>query len=354
RSTYALAAVLLPAGVSLGLFVSYAEQGKAVEVIAVHPNLDCRKERKTYSADTLIKVHWRLTQKYLRDSTRYILWPENSFNMGWLEELAVNPQLAALRDSLKNYPNAQLITGTISYERYQPGDLDQIPANTRYLEVKQQKIWYNTYNSALQLNAGPAVLFRTKIHLVPLEETTVYPVVINFMRKFIASLGGDTFSTRPVNQHLFHNQEVVAPLICYELFFGNTVRKFVNQGANLLFVILNEGWIDDDKQAAQFMQYTSLRAIENRRSIVRSSNKGITCFIDQRGIVTQAFADNAATSLTGKAKLNRKKTFYTMTGDYIGWLSALVFATYLAGLPIAFVRMMVKSNAKKVLLKRAV
>lgn len=353
KSAYALLWVLLPVGVSLGLFSSYREKGTSLEVVAVHPNLDCRKERKTLSTEALIKIHWDLTKRHLSNRTRYVLWPENAFNLGWLEALPANPLVLALRDSLKKYPDVQLITGAVLYERHLSTSGDPVPANTQYLEVDDQKIWYNTYNTALQLNAGPEVRLRTKVHLVPLEETTVYPPVVNLFRAFIPSLGGMFFSTRAANQHLFHNRETVVPLICYESFFGNTVRNFVGGGGNLLFVILNEGWIDDDQQAVQFVQYAALRAIENRRSIVRSSNKGITCFIDQRGMITRAVADNAATALSGSVRVNRQKTLYAMTGDCLGWLAVATFAALGSAGVVAFAKAGIKYRAKNVRLPRA-
>ena len=123
----------------------------------------------------------------------------------------------------------------------------------------------------------------------------------------------------------------------------------------MLFVILNEGWMDDDQQAQQFMKYASLRAIENRRDIVRSSNKGITCFMDQKGMIEQAITDNTSTVLIAEARVNKKKTFYTMTGDYIGWIAVAAFTVYSVTLLIAFIRYVLtyNYNAKQVLLKRA-
>ena len=302
----------------------------------------------------MVKIHWNLTKPYLTNNTHYVLWPENAFNLGWMEELLNHPQVLALRDSLESYPNLQLITGAVLYEQYQPENTANIPVNTRYLDVDQQRVWYNTYNGALELNTNLDLRLRTKIHLAPLEETTVYPLLIDFIRKFIPSLGGHSFSVWSDNQNVFHNHTNVTPLVCYESFFGHTVKDFVYQGANLLFVILNEGWMDDDQQAQQFMQYASLRAIENRRDIVRSSNKGVTCFIDQKGVIEQAATDNTPTALVGEARVNKKKTIYTITGDYIGWIMLVIFSTYSTVLCIASFKYLLAYNysAKRILLKR--
>ncbi len=328
RIGYALLWILIPMGVSLAIFSSYEERGKPVEVVAVHTDLDCRNERKTYTTAQKLKVHWDLTQPYLNNNTRYILWPENALIFDWLEELPTHPQIQALQDKLKSYPNTRLITGAVMHEQYQPHDTSFIPANTQYLDVAQQKVWYNTYNGALQMSATTDMQLRTKIHLAPLEETTVYPLLINFLRKFIPSLGGFHFSAWTKNQNVFYGQTNVTPLICYESFFSHTVKDYVYQGADLLFIILNEGWMDNDQQAQQFMQYASLRAIENRRDIVRSSNKGITCFIDQKGVIEQSVVDNTDATLVGEVSANHRKTFYTITGDYLAWIAVAVFTVY--------------------------
>lgn len=355
RTGYALLWILLPMGVSLLIFSSYENRGKPVEVVAVHTDLDCRNERKTYTTAQKLKVHWDLTQPYLNNNTRYILWPENALIFDWLEELPTHPQIQTLQNKLKSYPNTQLITGAVMHEQYQPDDTSFIPANTQYLDVAQRKVWYNTYNGALQLSSTTDMQLRTKIHLAPLEETTVYPLLINFLRKFIPSLGGFHFSAWSANQNVFHSQTDVTPLICYESFFGHTVKDYVHQGADLLFIILNEGWMDDDQQAQQFMQYASLRAIENRRSIVRSSNKGITCFIDQKGVIEQSVVDNTAATLVGEVSANHRKTFYTNTGDCLAWIAVAVFTVYSVVLFIAFVRYVLtySYDAKQVLLKQA-
>ena len=344
---YALLWILLPMGLSLLIFSSYEERGKPIEVVAVHTNLDCRKERKTYTAEQLINLHWDLTRPYLNDNTRYVLWPENAMNLGWMETLPAHPPVVSLQDSLQSYPHLQLITGAILYERYPVDDPTHLPPNVRYLDVDQQRVWYNTYNGALQLNADLDMRLRTKIHLTPLEETTVYPLLINFLRGFIPSLGGHFFSVWPGNQDVFRNQTHVTPVICFESFFGHTVRGFVRQGADALFVMLNEGWMDDDQQAQQFMQYASLRAIETRRSVVRTSNLGISCFMDQRGVVTQAATDNTPTALVGQVLLNHHQTIYTLAGDYLSWAAVAVMMMYTIRLLLTLIRVLINHHSMK-------
>ncbi len=113
----------------------------------------------------------------------------------------------------------------------------------------------------------------------------------------------------------------VTPLICYESIFGATTARAVNKGSELLLLMLNEGWHKSLVGASQFMYYSSLRAIENRRDVVRSSNYGYSGCINQKGEIVSSFSERTATALTYTVKLNTSKTFYMQYGDWIGKLA---------------------------------
>ncbi|MFM7768145.1 MAG: apolipoprotein N-acyltransferase, partial [Bacteroidota bacterium] len=71
----------------------------------------------------------------------------------------------------------------------------------------------------------------------------------------------------------------------------------------------------------QHQAYARLRAIEFRRSIARSANTGISCFIDQRGNVHQATSWWVPTAIRQKINYNSELTFYARHGDFLGTLS---------------------------------
>ncbi len=73
------------------------------------------------------------------------------------------------------------------------------------------------------------------------------------------------------------------------------------------------------KEPRMFMG--SLRAIENRKSVARSSNDGISCFINQRGEIINSVKKFNPAAIKSTLKANKEKTVYTLFGDYIGWIS---------------------------------
>jgi apolipoprotein N-acyltransferase len=98
---------------------------------------------------------------------------------------------------------------------------------------------------------------------------------------------------------------------------GNAVAK----GANLIFVITNDGWWKDSPGVGQHFSYSRLRAIETRRSVVRSANTGISGFINQKGEVVKKSDVNTSTAIISEIRINNTITFYVLYGDYIGRVS---------------------------------
>ena len=115
------------------------------------------------------------------------------------------------------------------------------------------------------------------------------------------------------------------PAICYEAIYGEYFTEFVRRGAELMFVISNDGWWDDTPGYRYLFAYSRLRAIENRRSIARSANTGRSGFIDQRGDVGETLGWDERGALTAELSLNDRLTFYTRYGDAIGRLAGYVF-----------------------------
>jgi apolipoprotein N-acyltransferase len=72
------------------------------------------------------------------------------------------------------------------------------------------------------------------------------------------------------------------------------------------------------------MSFARLRAIETRRSIARSANTGISCFINQRGDVFQKTRWWEDAVIKSNLNANNKITFYVNNGDYIARVSAFL------------------------------
>lgn len=318
-----LLVAIIPVCISLYIYNSFEAKGREVEVIAIHPNTDCYTEKYLWEPQVLIKRYMELSLKQITPDTEYIVWPETAItSAGLVNTLAIHPDLLSIKEKLAKYPKAKIISGVIIYEIYK-GKNKNLP----HLK-SENNIWFYTYNGAIQLSSSMNYIpLRTKEKLVPFEETVPYPSILSPLKTYITSLGNFSFSTRKTNDNVFKSEEIKsAPVICYESVFGQSTSELVNKGAEILFVMLNEGWYNDRKAASQFMYYSSLRAIENRRSIARSSNRGISCMINQRGDISNIAINLESTAIKSNLKINKEKSFYTRNGDYIGKASFLLFS----------------------------
>ena len=72
----------------------------------------------------------------------------------------------------------------------------------------------------------------------------------------------------------------IGTFICYESVFPAEVREFVRQGANLLVNLSNDGYFGHSAAREQHLEIARMRAVENRRWLLRSTNDGITAVID--------------------------------------------------------------------------
>jgi apolipoprotein N-acyltransferase len=81
--------------------------------------------------------------------------------------------------------------------------------------------------------------------------------------------------------------------ICYESVFADEVRQFAQLGAEVLVNISDDGWYGDTSAPWQHLNMARMRAIENRRWILRDTNNGVTAVIDPYGRVRQSIPRHA-------------------------------------------------------------
>ena len=112
--------------------------------------------------------------------------------------------------------------------------------------------------------------------------------------------------------------------ICYESVYGEFFTEYVRRGAQVMFVITNDGWWGDTPGYRHHFSYARLRAVETRRAIARSANTGISGLIDQRGDVIDSVGWDERALLAGRINANDTLTPYVRGGDYIVRLSLLV------------------------------
>ena len=181
------------------------------------------------------------------------------------------------------------------------------------------------YDSAALVTADGVASGRyDKIHLVPWGEYIPFKEFFFFAKKLTAGVGD---MDRGTDRTVFRaNGNSFGVFICYESIFGDEVRQFVSNGAEVLVNISDDGWYGDTSAAWQHLNMARMRAIENHRWILRSTNTGVTAVIDPYGHVTAAAPRHIRTALHAGFNFEHQVTFYTRHGDWFAYSCALITA----------------------------
>ena len=175
------------------------------------------------------------------------------------------------------------------------------------------------YNRAYLLNPqGETVGSYDKSHLVPWGEYVPLHKVFFFIQKMVPQIGD--FVEGPVGATLPLPQGKIGVLICYESIFGYLSRAQVENGAHLLVNITNDAWFGRTSAPYQHMSMAVLRAVENRVSLARAANTGISTFISGNGhILWTSPLEEEAGYITELPWLPGG-SFYTSYGYLFPWL----------------------------------
>lgn len=187
---------------------------------------------------------------------------------------------------------------------------------------------WNEFNSAVVMSAAGARVGRyDKIHLVPFGEYVPFSRLLFFARKLTGKVskfnrGEDRKVFRLATQSGASHRYGV--FICYEAVFADEVRQFAQLGAEVLVNISDDAWYGDTSAPWQHLNMARMRAIENRRWILRDTNNGVTAAIDPYGRVRQSIARHTEDALPAQYGFRSDTTFYTEHGDVFAFACAIL------------------------------
>ncbi len=328
--------ILIPILFSQNLKNNFNEQEKTIQIAIIQPNIDSYTEK--YNANLQI-TNFNKNIKLINEISQpvdFIVAPETTVSRDleiiWQENYIESQSLTQLRNLLKTRPTTNIVLGVNSFRK--ANKTQQNLATVSY--DKGLNLYYEAFSSAIQLNLGNVIQDYHKSKFVlgveKMPFANIFPWLDNLMVDFggiVGSLASDTERKVLVNSQ---NSAKVGVPICYETLFGEFVAEFAKNGANILFVITNDGWWGNTPGYKQHAKLSQLRAIENRRSIARAANTGISSFINPLGETLMATNYNEETSIIQALSLNSELTYYSKNGDFIGRIAAffsILFLLYL-------------------------
>ena len=238
-----------------------------------------------------------------------LIWPEAPAPFSFQD-----PRFGPFISRLATEFRGPVIVGIIEWK---PG--------TEFLNGAERPVLF-PYNSAAMLNEnGQRIFSYDKIHLVPFGEYEPFPFIHQVVTSVSEEVGGfHKGKDRAVGK--FPNGNTFSVFICYEAIYAMEVRSFVARGAQLLINISNDGWFGKSDAAEQHLRMVRVRAVENRRWIIRDTNSGITASIDPYGNISRVLTRDVRDSADLRYDFRTDATLYTRFNDWFAWMCVVISA----------------------------
>lgn len=271
----------------------------------------------------------RQSRKAMTENPEIVIWSETSFvpAIDWHTRYRPDNETYGLVKELMDFLSTQQVPYVVGND---DGELKRVEENQ---EVRVD------FNAAILFENGKIVDTYRKLHLVPFTED--FP--------FKKSLPGIYQWLKDADTHFWEKGQVPTVFtadgvrfstpICFEDTFGYLCRSFVARGAQVLVNMTNDAWSFSVPCAMQHMTMAVFRAVENRRSVVRSTNGGMTNIIDPNGRILRSLAPFTEGYLAGTVPVYTvTTTLYTRWGDWFPWFLLAVSVAGLAAGTVGWLR----------------
>jgi len=253
----------------------------------------------------------RLSNEALKEGPELVVWSETAFVPGidWHTRYREDPDVYDIVQELRTYLSQQTVPFVF-------GNDDGRLEKDRFGNLRRVD-----YNAAVLFDQGKIQSIYRKTHLVPFTEYFPYERTFPWFYKKLKE--ADTHFWEPGKEFTVFRAAGVSfsTPICFEDSFGYISREFILRGAEVIINLTNDSWSGHVAAAMQHMSKAVFRAVENRRSVVRCSNGGMTCVIDPNGKILQILEPYTEGFLIGKVPVyTGTQTLYTKWGDWFAFL----------------------------------
>lgn len=274
------------------------------QIAAIQPNIPQQQKFDPAFEDEVLDTLERFTVMADAAKPSLILWPESATPRG----IFADQETWTRMQSIVAQTSATILLGSTDSAENPDGTI-------------------SAYNIALSLSATSLAAqtepkpYR-KIHLVPFGEYlplrfALGPIAGDLVPgDFDAGSEYTVFDIPPVR---------LAALICFEDTVADLTRRFAAHGAQLLVNLTNDGWFLRTCGAEQHLANAALRAVENRRPLVRCGNTGVTALVQPTGHIDRWIEPHQQGFATKPVEvIDMAPTFYTRHGDWLAHLSVLI------------------------------
>lgn len=193
-----------------------------------------------------------------------------------------------------------------------------IPIFAGFIDVKTRNEFYNT----IFLFTDKGYQKYDKTRLTPFGEYVPFRKLLFFVKKI--TRGISDFSAGKIIKNLTLNNHKLSTPICYEIIYPEIVREFINKGGEVILTISNDSWFGNTSAPHQHLSMARMRAIENRRYVLRSTSTGISALIDSTGKLLYKSPIYKEDEFIVKFKYIKYKTLYVKVGYLFPYILSII------------------------------
>lgn len=283
RTVYILSTfVVLIVPISISLVLLHLEKNEKIGKTILLGNTKVRMYEEPYSSnyDEIIK-YIDSHMEHSRASIDLALFPESiSDHLNWFGNEENTPQIQTMKKWKEKNFIKQLVYGGIQYKLVEDEVLNP------YIRFKDG-YYYSTHNVAVSIDTT-TIKIQAKEEFVPFQEYIPNRAIFESFAKWITQIGYQGLLS-PLKESKEISSEFLT-LICYEAVKPQLIKKRIKK-QKFVVVISNEAWIKSEKYTKQTNVFLSSIAILINKPILKSSNHGVSIYIDKNGKMIRQFSD---------------------------------------------------------------
>jgi len=292
------------------VFSSSLQEG-SVRVGLIQPNIDPNEKWSDGNLNQKIDSYFELSQSAIDEGAKIIIWPETALPVYLLAGNYPN-EVKRIHDFVDTN-NVSILTGMPDATFYY--NIKKAPEYAK--PIRDGKVMYTSYNSIILFNPNNRTVQKYgKMKLVPFGEkvplVSSLPFLGEWIKWSVGMSGWNTGRDTTIFNVKVDDKEInVGGIVCIESIYPIFTSVFAEKGAELIAVVTNDSWYGDTSGPYQHKEMSVIRAVENRRSVVRAANGGISCLIDPLGRTIAETSMYTRDYLVVDVPLNSEVTFYT-------------------------------------------
>lgn len=308
RSAALVASAIFLANTLIGtaIYLGYSDEGESVKVSVVQGNIPSQEKWNTELRQKTLDVYEEYTKEAAQEGAEIVVWPETALPYNLEDNVAMERYVSRL--AKKN--GVTILCGVFTY-----GD-DEMEFNSIVAFLPDGSIHETVYSKRHLVPFGEFVPLREffEVLIPPLTELSM-----------ISSHLGEGISAQ-----VFELDETdVGSLICFDSIYDELARDSVRSGARVIAISTNDSWFLDSAALDMHNAQAKLRAIENRRYVVRSANTGISSVISPNGKEIDTIDRLVSGQITSEVYPVESRTLFTYIGNLFVYFAIAVVVLWL-------------------------